>query len=301
MTIVASAPGKIVLSGEYAVLDGAPAICMAVDRRAVATVSKSADGDCHLVTPGFDGADPFGIVDAVCGGIRPALDIELDTSAFFQGRRKVGIGSSAALTVALVAALEHSEDVFVKALLAHSELQGGKGSGIDVAAAVHGGLIEYRSETRSVNRLDWPADLNMRVLWMGVSASTQEKLDKLAQSAGERSRSDLGRAAASVADAWKSGRADRILAELVPYVGVLRRFSVDHDLGIFDAGHDELTGAAMADGLVYKPAGAGGGDIGVLFGCSDDEVDEFIDRHRDLVHAVVPCRLDPAGVSVEQV
>ena len=29
MTVVASAPGKIVLSGEYAVLFGAPAICMA--------------------------------------------------------------------------------------------------------------------------------------------------------------------------------------------------------------------------------------------------------------------------------
>jgi phosphomevalonate kinase len=32
MRITASAPGKLVLSGEYAVLDGAPAICVAVDR-----------------------------------------------------------------------------------------------------------------------------------------------------------------------------------------------------------------------------------------------------------------------------
>ena len=49
----ASAPGKVVLSGEYAVLDGAPAVCMAVDRRAIARVS-ACGGDWHRVTaPGY--------------------------------------------------------------------------------------------------------------------------------------------------------------------------------------------------------------------------------------------------------
>jgi phosphomevalonate kinase len=38
---MASAPGKLVLAGEYAVLDGAPAIVMAVDRRAVVSVAAS--------------------------------------------------------------------------------------------------------------------------------------------------------------------------------------------------------------------------------------------------------------------
>ena len=49
------ADGKIVLAGEYAVLWGAPAVCMAVDRRAVVTVDKSANGQCRVTTPGFDG------------------------------------------------------------------------------------------------------------------------------------------------------------------------------------------------------------------------------------------------------
>jgi phosphomevalonate kinase len=84
------------------------------------------------------------------------------------------------------------------------------------------------------------------------------------------------------------------------YIDALRQFSVDHDLGIFDAGHEELTDAAMADGLIYKPAGAGGGDIGVLFGRNADELDAFLGRHRALVHSVVSCALDPAGVRLEQ-
>ena len=99
MTVIASAPGKIVLSGEYAVLFGAPAICMAVDRRAVAITKDGTDSKCRLETPGLAGGDPFAIVEAVCGGQRPPLDIMLDTRAFSDAGGKLGIGSSAALTV----------------------------------------------------------------------------------------------------------------------------------------------------------------------------------------------------------
>ena len=103
-----------------------------------------------------------------------------------------------------------------------------------------------------------------------------------------------------MAEAWASGDAQNILVEYLSYIGVLRQFSIDHDLGIFDAGHEELTDAAVTDGLVYKPAGAGGGDIGVLFGTDDEQLDAFMTRHRNLVHRVVSCAPDNRGVSVEQ-
>lgn len=301
MTTVASAPGKIVLAGEYAVLFGAPAVCMAVQRRAIATVADSADGDCHVATPGFSGAAPFAVVDAVCTRGRPAKNIELDTTAFSVEGEKIGIGSSAALTVALAAALEGSTDVLEAALDSHSRLQGGVGSGIDVAAAVHGGLIQYEMSSRNVRALAWPDGLTMRVLWTGVSASTEAKLEKLAEQSVRPSRSALGLVAEQMAEAWRSGDAGRILAEYVTYTGVLRQFSVDHDLGIFDAGHDELTDAATVHDLVYKPAGAGGGDIGVLLGRSTADLDAFVADHADLVHGVVPCDLDPDGVRLETV
>ena len=140
----------------------------------------------------------------------------------------------------------------------------------------------------------------MRVLWTGVPVSTESKLEKLAAQATRASRSALLLAAPRIADAWRSGDADRIMADYIPYIGVLRKFSVDHDLGIFDAGHDQLTDAAMHSDLVYKPAGAGGGDIGVLFGRDVAELDAFIDRHSELIHSVLQCALDPDGVHVEQ-
>ncbi len=50
MRFHARAPGKLVALGEYAVLDGAPALVLAIDRYAVATLEPSRDGDCHLRT-----------------------------------------------------------------------------------------------------------------------------------------------------------------------------------------------------------------------------------------------------------
>ena len=122
MSSIASAPGKIVLAGEYAVLWGAPAISMAVNRRALATVSPNESGECRLVTPGFEGGDGFRIVDAVVNNSRPACDLELDTTAFMDNGKKTGIGSSAALTVALLAALNTSTDIYEDALAALSRL-----------------------------------------------------------------------------------------------------------------------------------------------------------------------------------
>ena len=299
MTTVASAPGKIVLSGEYAVLWDAPAVSMAVNRRAVAIVSPSDDAECHLSTPGFDGLEPYRVLDALLHGERPPNRYTLDTTAFIDGGRKTGIGSSAALVVALAAAIDESTNICEPAMAAHRALQGGKGSGVDVATAVHGGLIEYsRSEAR-VQELQWPKGLAYRVIWTGVPASTERQLAKLAAAAAGPSRSALLLAAPKMSDAWRSGDADAVLAEYIPYIGALRQFSIDHDLGIFDAGHDELTDAAMVDGLVYKPAGAGGGDIGMLLGRSEDDLEAFLRRHARLVNGVLHCELDPAGVRLE--
>jgi len=299
MTIVASAPGKIVLSGEYAVLSGAPAVCMAVQMRARATVSASPDGECHVSTPGLTGNEPFAVIDAVCDGARPANTVELDTSAFSADGTKIGIGSSAAVTVALAAALEGSTDVLAEALQAHAALQGGSGSGIDVAAAVHGGLLEYEMSSRRIVALEWPGGLEMRVLWSGVAASTEAKLEKLATQAVRPSHLALGLAAGRMAKTWRSGDADSILGEYAAYIDALRQFSVDHDLGIFDAGHEELTDAAVLNKLVYKPAGAGGGDIGVLFGPDAAGLDAFIADHNSLIHGVIACDLDTDGVRLE--
>ncbi len=317
---VASAPGKIVLSGEYAVLDGAPAICMAINRRARAVLTAT-DGDVSRVTASgysdavgrfqlsdgqvkwLDGREEFSVVDAVyrAAGVADscACLIDLDTSEFIdsESRRKIGIGSSAAITIALSTAIKRSTDIATIARRAHAELQGGAGSGVDIACGLTGGLIEYRLEGASTTSLTWPDGLLYRVLWTGVAASTKDKLAQLESTVSLPSRVRLVGAAETMAAAWRGGDAGQIVEKYREYTRQLREFSEDHNLGIFDAGHDELWRAANSEQLTYKPCGAGGGDIGILFGSDSAALDAFVGS-KPTNCTVLDCELSPTGVRI---
>lgn len=319
--ITASAPGKVVLSGEYAVLYGAPAVCMAVDRRAIVRVAHVDATWNSIVAPGYSsvegrfladgptpvwlqGEDEFTLVDAAWRVLKPrdvmGVLIELHTATFFDDTcdAKVGLGSSAALTVALTAALTQSGDVLDKAMQVHRLFQSGAGSGVDVAASVQGGLFEYRMRGATTAALRWPEGLVYRLVWTGAPANTPEKLVRLTEAGHRRSRDALVDAAASTALAWRT--ASEVLGQLPGYIEALRDFSEDYDLGIFDAGHDKLLAAATAAGLVYKPCGAGGGDVGILLGTNSEQLDEFLARKPVPGCHVLESKLEIQGVSWER-
>lgn len=322
MRVHASAPGKIVLAGEYAVLDGAPAISMAVDRRARVTLQRAEGGASSVTAPGYamgkhrfrvergrlvwqEGDEHIAVVDAIwrsAGLSRLApVDISLDTRAFTAGddKRKLGIGSSAAVTVALAAAVgsfaAEARNTGRIALAAHRVLQGGSGSGVDVATSLHGGVIEYRMGELPARPMTWPEGLHFALLWSGVPASTASRLKQLEAAEHQASRKELVRASGTVATAWTDGSAEAIVDALVPYTRVLRRFSADHGLGIFDAGHDELADAAP-DGVVYKPCGAGGGDIGIAIALADSALEDFAQSAQRRGFERLPLAIDDRGV-----
>lgn len=318
----ASAPGKVVLSGEYAVLDGAPAIVMAVNRRARVTITDSPDEYSSVTAPGYtdvvgrftsvgrnadwlQGENAYALLDAAWRSLAPAssqsLSFRLDTRRFTDSSgTKAGLGSSAALTVAVVAAtckhLRLPGDAGAAAHEAHRKLQGGKGSGVDVACSLSGGLIEYRMHSRQAATLAFPLGLYWALLWSGVASSTAEKIEKLAGAGTTPSRQALIRASEGMAEAWRSGDAGAILGHYSSYCDALQQFSVDHALGIFDAGHEAVAAAAAQEGLVYKPCGAGGGDIGIVMGDEAGKVNAFASDAARFGFSVLDARLDPDGV-----
>ena len=203
--VTASAPGKVVLCGEYAVLDGAPAIAMAVNRRASVTIDAASDAG--VTSLGLAGDTDTRLLDGVCDTLaidRPDAAIVLDSLAFADtpSGTKLGIGSSAALTVALVGALAPPGlgpiRLFETALAAHRRFQDGRGSGVDIAASSAGGLIEYRIDA-TPRSLAWPADLHYALLWSGIAASTTSRLATLEQQSARTSRNELRDASITMA------------------------------------------------------------------------------------------------------
>jgi phosphomevalonate kinase len=86
-------------------------------------------------------------VAVCCPAGPPPGSVEVDSSNFFFGGRKVGLGSSAAAAVGVCWALlalaaggpPQPGEVLEAALAAHRRAQGGRGSGYDVFASFHGG------------------------------------------------------------------------------------------------------------------------------------------------------------------
>src|SRR5262249_27638055 len=119
--MIATAPGKLIVTGEYAVLDGAPAIVLAIDRRAIARRNATPRGSSpFLVAVADEIAARRGASDPAA---RAALEISVDSTAFYHRITKLGLGSSAAVTVAATAlalGTASPEEVLTVALAAHA-------------------------------------------------------------------------------------------------------------------------------------------------------------------------------------
>ena len=200
--IKVSVPGSIMLMGEHAVLFGHRALACAVDKY------------IHLIlTPRND---RLVVIDSALAGYHSSLDELVDeprlsfvlaaVSRF--GERlpggfemkiesefshTVGLGSSAAVTVAALSALRAYAGLeadpallFEDALAVVHQVQG-RGSGTDLAASVYGGLIGYTVKPRQVKRL--PGLPPISLYYAGYKTRTPDVLKRV--EASSRSQTQL--------------------------------------------------------------------------------------------------------------
>ena len=351
--IASSAPGKLVLLGEYAVLFGHPAVVLAVDRRARVDMRAAENDEWSVTAPGFEeakiefelgGTDGFRwreptsevarrlvLVEKVIGSLvaaklidpedLPPASITLDTQEFFQptasGVAKLGLGSSAALTVALTEALrcwshEGEQQPIVDSaqlLDLHRTFQGGRGSGIDLAASVTGGVVEYELTDGGRNPtalpLELPENLHLVFIWTGRSASTGDFLARLdagmSSDGGEIAAvlNQLGSiSAAGIAD-LRAGRISALLDHVSDFGRAMERLGQAAGIPILSDEHLELRRLAEDVGVSYKPSGAGGGDVGIGFTDDPELAKAFAAKAADAGFPPLNLKIDPVGVHSE--
>lgn len=297
MNVEASAPGKLFLLGEYAVLEGAPAILTPVAQRARVRIAQGetatmltgrrermATRDAIARVP-LLGHIASRIIEA--GLVRKplaeplqtgALSLTLDTSGFFHRGAKLGLGSSAALTAALVKAFcDRRRNLVDAAIACHRAFQGGVGSGADVALAMIDTSIVF-TPGQGARRVPLPPSLSMLFIWSGAPASTTRYLSGMAQykkaqprayRAAIRGLGDLAAAGVAALDADDAaGFTDAVAA----CDEALLALSETTRLNFYTEAHLRLRKRVELAGCIYKPSGAGGGDFGVACSTSGERL-----------------------------
>ena len=326
-TLITSAPGKALILGEYAVLYGHPATVLALQRKLhcrirwqpaphhslLATPLQSTpqpfafDADGSLLWQDQDNAQrlPF---------IKPLLDtlegwpelltrrhqsqtlraqIELDSTTFYHpGGNKLGLGSSAALTVAVFQAWYQlrypnskldADQWLHNLILLHRQLQHGHGSGVDIAASLYGGFISYRLgqgkqrfNAASAQRLHWPQGLEIVWIRLGKSASTEhmiEDIELFRRQHPQQHQSHIDHLASISAaglDAVQQNDASAMQQAIAAYGHAMQAFGDAAETSIYTDDHRRLATLANSTGVAFKPSGAGGGDI-ALAAATDTE------------------------------
>lgn len=139
----AHAPGKLILSGEHAVVYGMPAIAVAVNKFATATVTSNintkSDHDKLIEFTINNFAHRFNLFIG-------DLQIKIDSTIFIG----CGMGSSAAVALSIIGALSaHFEikltkDEYFDLAQMSEKLQHGRPSGVDVYTCLHGGGVYFQ-------------------------------------------------------------------------------------------------------------------------------------------------------------
>lgn len=188
--VTASAPGKVILFGEHAVVYGKPAIAVAVNRLAHVKITERTDPRIYVEIVGLkvkaylnlenetikildNQPNNTGLLRYVLNALKiiharvqstinteSTLNTGLDVTVEIEMPVGSGLGSSAAVTVATLAAAGRYHEVNLEvdeiASLAHQvelEVQGGAASSIDTTLSTYGGAIYLSRDAEKLVKL----------------------------------------------------------------------------------------------------------------------------------------------------
>jgi mevalonate kinase len=303
--VAASAPGKLILFGEHAVVFGEPALCTAIDLR----TEVFARPHSEWLADGASLDEPkYRYVKAAVSRAWTGDPLWLEIRSMIP--TGAGLGSSAAVTVATLGALQELRDAFDPPAIAREAFEiehavQGRASPIDTSTATAGGGVLVRPDeegdllwtiTRDtrrwcLHRCTLP-DLTFVIGNTGISAATGPLV------AGVKERVDASPKVASMVREIGHITMDGLVAlqrkDLVAAGDLMDR---DHDLlNALGVGHpalERLVQAARKSSYGAKLTGAGGGGSMVAL---TDEPEKTAQAIRDAGGKPFLVHTDPVGV-----
>jgi mevalonate kinase len=296
MGVVASAPAKIILFGEHFVVYGEPAIVLAIDKRAHATVNRREDKRLHVQSVNLNLAGFFEngtfkpeqgdakeakakfepvrlAIEKVLGKYKKdvGLDVEINSTIPVAA----GLGSSAAVVTAVTAAVGalldlkmSKEDVF-RITFESEKVVHGTPSGVDPAISTFGGTLLFQIDT-GFKPLEAETNMPLVIGDTGVERSTRTQVEKVRNMMNSYPRvgDPMRKAAREVVlraiDAFKENDLQTV-GELMNINQALLS-----GLGVSDESLEYLINAARKAGaLGAKLTGAGGG--GCMIALAENE------------------------------
>ena len=189
--VKASAPGKLMLFGEHAVIYDKPCIVASVEHRISVSLKKRNDNNIVLTAPELNIKNQnisdlekthFKKVSFILTAIRnffKKYDLKsgLDIKTKSEFSDKIGLGSSSAVVVATIKGLSelfktkmNEREIFELSYKTVLDVQG-LGSGFDVAAAVYGGILLFVTGGKIISPIEI-TNMPLIVGYTGIKADT---------------------------------------------------------------------------------------------------------------------------------
>lgn len=196
MSYKASAPANLMLIGEYAVINGNPAVACTVNKRLHVTLQPLEDdtvlieselGEHTTTIQNLQADSPFDLPIACLqqfklpSGCKIIIDSEFSST--------MGLGSSAALVAALCHCLSQwtQQDTCIQKLWSTGikaiRSLSPHASGTDLAASLQGGVILFKNNPLYIEKI--PFDCKISVIYSGSKLTSQQAVESHAQKQAE--------------------------------------------------------------------------------------------------------------------
>ena len=320
-SIVVSAPGKLMLFGEHAVVYGLPCIVTAVNQRMRVKIITTKDSIIELAAPEVEiknfkaeittplselprGARfVFMAVKNFFKEYKVSSGLKIETRSDFSS--SFGFGSSSAVTVCVVKGLSEifgvklsNKKLFNICYKTVLDVQG-VGSGFDIAAAIWGGTLYFVGGGKKITQIS-RGSLPLVVGYTGIKADTATLVKKVAELKKIKPKiiNSIFKSIVLIVESAKK------LLKNGNYEGLGKLANLNQGLldalGVNTSELSDLIYAARESGaLGAKLSGAGGGDCMIAF-CADSERIKVQHSIKKVGGIVIQIQTNAPGVKIER-